>query len=270
MFKFALSWFIVFIFFLPLASSSAKADVPSFADISYTYSGVDPKAIEGDILITTNEGLVLANATYSNRIFGVLQNDSVMIYKDVNNTGTPVARAGIAQVNVTTINGPIKKGDFITSSPLAGKGMKAVQSGYVLGTALDDFSGEGAQTVNIDNRTASLGSIKVALRIEYAEIDTTRSLNRLLEYFNSALFRNIQDPEKFVQIVRYAAAGFIIILSFAISFFTFSRTVAKGVEGIGRNPLAKNAIQFSMFVSAALTVAIVLIGIIASFVIIRF
>ncbi len=261
--------FVIFIFFLPLLSSKVRADSQSF-DITYTYENVDPNAKDGDILVNTDKGLILASSTYSNKIFGVIQAGSVIIYRDVQNKGTPVGRGGVVVVNVSTINGVIKHGDYITSSPVPGKGMKATQSGYVIGTALEDFSGEGGKSVSAGGQQGSSGQIQVALRIEYAEIDTTRTLNRLLEYFNAALFRNIQDPEKFLQIVRYAAAGLIIIMAFIISFFLFSRTISKAVEGIGRNPLAKNAIQFSMLVSAALTVAIVLIGIVASFVILRF
>jgi F0F1-type ATP synthase membrane subunit c/vacuolar-type H+-ATPase subunit K len=236
-----------------------RADDSSI-DATLTYQTIDPKAVDGDILNSSNGNLILTNSTYSNHLFGVVQEQSVIVYRDVAHTGTPVATGGIVVVNVSGINGPIKKGDYVTSSTLPGKGMKATQSGYVIGTALEDFSGEANST----------GKMQVSLRIEYAEIDTTRSINRLFEYFNAALFKNIQDPEEFTQIIRYLAAGLVILMSFAISFFTFSRTVSKGVEGIGRNPLAKNAIQFSMFLSAGLTVAIVLIGIVASFVIIRF
>lgn len=268
MFKLIPSIILVFLFTIPLINL-VSAQGPSF-DATYSYLSIQEDVQEGDIVMNSDNGLILANLTYTNKMFGVVQEESVIVYRDVDNQGTPVSRSGIAEVNVTTLNGPIKQGDYITSSPIAGKGMKATQSGYVLGSALEDFSGEGGQSVSIQGATAISGKIKVALRIEYAEIDTTRNINRLLEYLNAAIFKNIQNPESFIQIIRYVSAGLIMMTSFAISFLIFSRTVAKGVEGIGRNPLAKNAIQFSMMVSAALTVAIVLIGIVASFVIIRF
>lgn len=247
---------------------SAHAQVTS-VDVTYSYPAIDPAAEDGDILFSSNQNLNRADSPYSNRIFGVLQKNALLVYRNVDDKGQPVSRAGISQVNVTTLNGPILKGDYITSSAVPGKGQKANQSGYVLGIALEGFSGEGSQTINYQGRTTAVGKIPVALRIEYAEIDTARSVNRLLEYINSALFKNLQDPEKFIQIVRYIAAGLIILISLGISFVTFSRALAKGVEGIGRNPLAKNAIQFSIIISAALTAAIALIGVVASFMVLR-
>ncbi len=238
-------------------------------DVTYSYTALDPQAADGDILFSSNQNLNQADTPYSNRIFGVLQKNALIVYRSIDNKGQPVSRTGIAQVNVTTLNGPILKGDYITSSAIPGKGQKASQSGYVLGIALDNFTGEGAQTANIQGHNVAVGKIAVALRIEYAEIDTARSINRLLEYVNSALFKNVQDPEKFIQIVRYISAGLIVLIAFGIGFITFSRAMAKGVEGIGRNPLAKNAIQFSIIINAALTAAIALIGVIASFLILR-
>lgn len=238
-------------------------------DVTFSYLNVDSKASDGDVLFSSSNGLVRADSAYSNKIFGVLQQNALIVYRDVGNKGQPVARTGIAQVNVTNINGSVSKGDYITSSEIAGKGQKATQSGYILGIALDNFSGEGAQSLEYSGKAYKAGKIAVALKIEYAEINTSRSLTRLFDYFNAAIFKNVQDPDRFVLIIRYLAAGITVIIAFAISFLTFSRAVAKGVEGIGRNPLARNAIQFSIIINAALTTVIVLVGVIASFIILK-
>jgi len=53
-----------------------------------------------------------------------------------------VALAGRIPVKVTNENGEIKKGDYLTSSKLfPGYAMKALRSGYVIGQALEEFSG---------------------------------------------------------------------------------------------------------------------------------
>ncbi len=67
-----------------------------------------------------------------------------------------VLKDGIAYVKVCTENGSIKKGDLITSSSEQGVGMKATESGIVLGIALED-----AQTAS--------GLVKVRLMIQYVK-----------------------------------------------------------------------------------------------------
>src|SRR5205085_2610488 len=135
----------------------------------------------------------------------------LVVYRSIDDSGSPVARNGLAEVNVSTINGDINQGDYITSSPLAGKGEKAISSGYVVGIALQKFTTKDGSITNYNGREVALGKIQVALRIEYAEITTSRSPIRLLEYLNAAIFKNIQNPEKFIQIIRYLGAGIIII-----------------------------------------------------------
>ncbi len=58
-------------------------------------------------------------------------------------TAVPVALAGRVPVNVTTENGPILPGDYLTSSSIPGFAMKATKPGPTIGKALEGFSSEG-------------------------------------------------------------------------------------------------------------------------------
>ncbi len=237
-------------------------------DVTNTYNVADPNLADGDIVVSTEKGLVAATAPYVNNLFGVMVKTPLIVYRTVDNKGLPIARSGVAEVNVTTLNGPIKTGDYITSSGITGKGEKATQSGYVIGVALDNFSNQGSQ-LKYNGQTVNSGKVQVSLRIEYAEINTSRSVVRLLEYFNAAFFRNIQDPEKFILVIRYLAAAVVLLIGFLIGFATFSRAVLKGVEAIGRNPLARTSIQFSILLNIVLTIVTALLGILAAFIILR-
>ena len=84
-----------------------------------------------------------------------------------------------------------------------------------------------------------------------------------------SFLENLGDPKQFAQVVRYLAAGLVVLLSFTFGFLTFSRSISKGIEAIGRNPLAKSAIQFSIFINIALLVATGIIGIVASILLIK-
>ncbi|MBI3495521.1 hypothetical protein HY065_02750, partial [Candidatus Berkelbacteria bacterium] len=59
----------------------------------------------------------------------------------------PVALAGRVPINVTNENGPIKAGDYLTSSSTPGKSMKATAAGRVIGIALESFDGSDGKIV---------------------------------------------------------------------------------------------------------------------------
>lgn len=239
-------------------------------NVATTYQINDAEAISGDILTTRPaRGLIRSDSTYDTRIFGVLQDVPLIVYRSVNETSSqkPIIRAGDGVVNVTDINGPIQAGDYITSSQVAGKGMKANQSGYVIGVATSTVT-PGAE-IEVEGRTVKTGRVNVAIRIEYAELNTSRNANRLLEQVNAAFFRNVQDPEKFTLVIRYIMAGIVSLVFFLISFFGFTRSTAKGIEAIGRNPLARRSIQLSIALHLGIAIIVCLIGLVISFLIIR-
>jgi uncharacterized membrane protein YidH (DUF202 family) len=145
----------------------------------------------------------------------------------------------------------------------------------VIGVALKDFNeGEGEQIDfkqfdNTEGRQISTGQIPVAIRIEYAEISTSRNANALLSRLNAALFSNVQDPEKFVNVIRYVASGIVIIFSILVGLFILARVVPKGVEGIGRNPLARRSILLYTGFNIVIVIIIIILGIGASLLLVR-
>ena len=203
-------------------------------------------------------------------MFGVLQANPILVYRDNNVVdGKPVIRSGVASVNVTTLNGAIKYGDYITSSQIMGKGAKASESGYILGVALADFDGKASDQIDGPSGKVALGKISVAIRIEYAELTNPRFAGRLFGFVGSSFLENVRDPKQLGIIIRYIAAGIVVLLSFTFAFLTFSKSIAKSVEALGRNPLAKSAIQLSMVINIALLVITGIIGIVASILIIK-
>jgi hypothetical protein len=102
---------------------------------------------------TTRAELRMANKTYDENMVGVYNNnaENSPVFK-----ANPVTSAGITYVKYNSENGAIKKGDLITSSSESGVGMKATQSGIVLGITLEDA-------------TASSGLIKIRVLIQYVK-----------------------------------------------------------------------------------------------------
>lgn len=265
-----------FIFFLYLLLNTyylipiTYAQAPEGIEVTALYPIADTEAVDGDILTAGGDGLSRSSIGFDNKMFGILQEKPLLVYRIRSSDGKPVVRGGIAQVNVTTFDGPIKYGDYITSSSIPGKGQKASESGYILGVALAEFSGEGAEQIPDPlGGTVSVGKIPVAIKIEYAELTNPRFAGRLFGFVGQSFLENIKDPKQLGLVIRYIAAGLIILLTFTFGFLTFSRSVAKSVEAIGRNPLAKSTIQVSMIINIVLLVVTGLIGIVASILIIR-
>lgn len=231
------------------------AQQPAGIEATSVYEIADADAEDGDIVKASETGLIRTTIGFDNKIFGVIADSPLLVYRS-GTKGKPVVRSGVAQVNVTTLNGPIKYGDYITSSATAGKGQKATESGYTIGMALGSVTGEA-------------GKIPVAVRIEYTELTNPRFAGRLFSFIASAFLENISDPKQLGTIIRYIAAGLVVLLSFTFGFLTFSRSIAKSVEALGRNPLAKSTIQLSMVINIVLLIATGIIGIVASILIIR-
>lgn len=263
--------FTVLLFFLlyPVTSNlSAVSAQNQGLEVTSVYNVADKDALEGDILVASDQGLVRATKSFDNKMFGILATQPILVYRD-NTQGKPVVRSGVIAVNVTTQGGEVKYGDYITSSTIAGKGQKASDSGYVIGVALAPFTGEGGEQVDGPSGKVALGKISVAIRIEYAELTNPRTAGRIFSFIGTSFLENVNDPKKFGTVVRYMAAGLIVLLSFSFGFLTFSRSIVKSIEALGRNPLAKTTIQLSILINIALLVVTGIIGIVASILLIK-
>lgn len=226
-------------------------------DIASIYEIADPEAVDGDILTVTDKGLIRASSPSDTKLFGVLQGKPLLLYREQVENGQPVIKSGIAEVNVTNAGGPIKYGDFISSSASPGKGQKSSGAGMILGIALDTL-----------DASATEGKIPVAIRIEL-QGTTGTNLSKIFGLIGISFLQNMADPKQFATVIRFIAAGLVLLLSFTFSFLTFSRSIPKSIEAIGRNPLAKTPIQISIILNIVLLVATGIIGIVASILIIK-
>ncbi|MBI2595350.1 hypothetical protein HYW46_01285 [Candidatus Daviesbacteria bacterium] len=247
-------YFLLFTFcFFFTTSVSAQTAL----DTTTTYEISDPQAKDGEILELKDKKFVRASVPYSNKIYGVLVDNPLIVYRGFEENKRAIATSGVARVLVTTINGPVLPGDFITSSAIPGKGQKATRSGHVLGIALDGFSGAGT------------GSIQVSLRVGYAELPQG-SVISYVNLYTTSFLENIKDPRRFIQVTEFLIALLIVIASLTFSFFVFTRSAVNGIKAIGRNPLAKRAILFSVALNIILAVVVSLGGIVLGFIIITF
>ncbi len=245
------------IFFLLLSMKVSLAKDIDFGIANYLpISDKDVK--EGNIVSSTSQGFFLSTIAYDPKVVGVISNSPAISF-DINQSNTDIKRyqvvsTGTVGVLVSKVNGPIQKGDLITSSSIAGVGMKATRAGFVLGTSLDNFT-SGKQN--------DVKRIHVIINLRYATVKSTVR-SSLFDIANLSALAWTDDP---LTVFKYLMAALVILASVLLGFYAFGRVAGKGVEAIGRNPLAVRIIQMGIIFNVIITVAIVGAGILVAFLI---
>ena len=165
-----------------LTNGSAHADtawVGGGADVAEYMTASNPETLTpGDLLIVDQDSDALVKKSdgtpYDRRIIGIVSTNPGLIaaggeIEDSRDNQVLVALAGRVPLKVNLEGGEIKKGDRITSSSLSGVGMKATSSGYTIGIALEDFTGETQE--NNQTTVSNGGTILVFLNLSYIHLD---------------------------------------------------------------------------------------------------
>ena len=198
-------------------------------------------AEEGDIVSFVSGKYILSEETLDDHMFGVINAKSaVMLGSSEQETGTNVVFAGKSLVRVSTINGDIYAGDFISSSIIPGIGAKVNGYGQILGIALSDYR-------EADNE--KIGKIPIAINIGV----------------NTPLTRFAAKP---IEALRYLLAFLIGTSSVIIGFIYFGKVARSGVEALGGNPLAAGLIKFGVILNLFLTFGIMAVGCTVAYIII--
>jgi hypothetical protein len=245
---------------------------PAPFTIANTVTIADTEAVDGDVMSLDKDANLTRSVTVSDdKMYGVLVAEPQIVYRT--NDAIPVVRNGTAFVNVTTAGGVIAIGDYITTSSLAGKGMKAPDtSGYMLGAALAPFDGkEGGTPVTVDGKQVLQGKVLVAIGIGPSSpilFKAGGGIMGTIKQIVNAVMYNIGTSKQFERLSRIILAALIALLVIYISFRTFGKNVTKGIEAIGRNPLAKSSIQAMIIMNVILILVVSIGGIILALVIV--
>jgi hypothetical protein len=195
--------------------------------------------------------------------FGIIAEDPLILFR-TSATATPIAQSGSVMVNVSTQNGPIRKGDFITLSSLDGIGTKALKNSTVkIGIAREDF--DPVLEAGTPTDTVVVGQIEILLTDDVvgSGFGSPESDNASL---NEPLFPN--EPLEFSTFIRFMVAALITAGSGFFAYRMYEKNLLTGVVSIGRNPLAKSSIQLMMAVNIAVVTLVALSGVAISLLII--
>ena len=247
---------IILLHFFFLVAQFAK---PVLAETSLgvsQYLSISGESVsDGDIITSTStqndpDQLLVSSSTYDTNLVGVVSDTPAIVF-GLSTDRKAVVTSGSAFVKVNNQNGPIKKGDYITSSDASGVGMKANKTGYVLGIALEDFSPADP---------AEIGKIRVLIKLGFYypgslfNKDTAELLNQL---FSSSL----DNPLLYI---RYILVALFIFTAFILALIYYGRVAKSSVEAIGRNPLAARTIETGTLVNVIVIFMLIVGAIVAS------
>lgn len=198
---------------------------------------------DGDVISLMDGRFRLSASAFDSNMLGVIDNDAALSIENPENpSGLILVTSGSPIVRVSSINGKISRGDYITSTEIPGIAGKATGYGYVLGVALEDYNEESLEVI---------GRIPVAVNIQLLTPLTDFKANSILTF-------------------RYILAFIIALVSVTAGFIYFGKVTKSGVEALGRNPLAARVIQFGVLLNLLLTAGIIIVGVVIAYVIIIF
>lgn len=238
----ALTYFVPH-FIMPHFVFAAEED---YAGLATTVQVLDKNVKPGQIISASEKGYIVTPKAYDSRIYGVLTDTPGVAIENIPASGSSyVVYEGQTKTLVSTSNGDIKKGDLIASSSTPGIGMKATVNGFVLGTAMESYSGKNP------------GSIIVSVSPHFNDSFQKGVSRNIFEILKNAGNAASLSP---LEALRYLIAALVALLAFILGFVYFGRVAQRGVEAIGRNPLAGRFIETSVVINILLTALIIITG----------
>jgi F0F1-type ATP synthase membrane subunit c/vacuolar-type H+-ATPase subunit K len=244
---------LTFLFiFVPTASAQINS---SGVAISALVTG---DTFDGQVVCSGAPDLyVSCSKAYDPNMFGVVTLTPGFSFDSGVVGSVPVVSAGSVYVLVSSVNGDIKKGDYVTSSATPGVGQLAKKSGFVLGIALEDYA---------SSDTNATGKILININAKPAVL-TAGAGNNLLQLITEGVSGAFESP---LAALRYIVAGVLVLASFLFAILHFGKIAKSGVEALGRNPLAAKSIQFGIVVNIMMAIVIMLAGLGIAYIVLVF
>ena len=247
-----------------LLSVVVSAAVYAVTTISqgYTTDGPLPLGSMVSLEKTNSDRVVASTVNNSDRILGVVINSDSSLLSVTNNTKqqVQVATSGTVPILVSDINGKIKAGDHITSSPLSGVGMKASANVRIVGVAQSDVESTRKETYKGKDgkeHSVTLGQVPVIVNVAYyfKEPEKTLVPNALQNVANAIAGREVST------LPIILSAGVFLVMLIVVSSIIYSM-IHSSIISVGRNPMSQSAIYRDLIQLSTLVIAILAVGLI--------
>jgi hypothetical protein len=227
----------------------SSLSVQGASSIAQGFESDDPGTVPG-ALVSLKSGTAntveLSTVANTDRLLGVVGENSLIELSD-GKSKLQVVTTGEAAVLVSDINGAVKTGDKITTSPVAGVGMKALTSTLVIGTAQANLASVEANTREITDKDGKKKSIKIGaipLQVDKVFYEASQDQNSyvppvLQDFANNLLGRPVSP-------IRVLLAAFLIAFVFVTVVVLVYSSIRSSIISIGRNPLSESAVRKSL------------------------
>lgn len=197
----------------------------------------------------------LAPADNTSAIYGVAIDPSdAPITLVGQNSQVFVAISGTYQVLVSVANGPIKKGDYISMSPIEGIAGKArADQTVILGKAASAFNGTSGVVTTSGGK--AIGRIFINISIQKNPISST---DPTVPAFLRRVANGLAD--KNVPVIRVYTAVLIFLVSLLAALTVLWSGVRSSLISLGRNPLSKKTIFSGMYKTVFTGLGVFIIG----------
>lgn len=246
---------IFFLLVFSTLTAAPRAGAQEFMPSISINLPIEGEVPDGSIISLTQQGYTLSKIAYDSAVYGVVVASPAAYFETVSSGKKyPVTTNGDVGVRVSSQNGNIARGDFVTTSTVPGVGQKADNYGFIVGVALEEYT-------NTDQN--AVGVILVSTNPRFATLTNAKPIN-LFANLKNAVAAPFLTP---LTSLRYLLAVLVTAVSFALGFVYFGRIIKRGVEALGRNPMAAPVINVGILYSLAVTVLIIVAGLILAYLI---
>lgn len=169
-----------------------------------------------------------------------------------------VTNSGQTDVFVSDLTGEIKKGDQLSVSPLKGVLQRTENQQVQVGTALQDFPTDSAESVTIKGADGNDKVVKTALISVNVDIkavgQTSEKENWLQSVGRTITGRSTNE-------VRVVVAFIIFVALLVVEGVVLHSTISSTISAAGRNPMAKRLIEQQSFKGVLVAVIVLVTGI---------
>lgn len=257
------------------------AGISLFVTFSIASSLVAPMVLADNIVRSFNEqgslkpgwvvalsgnsatSVAAAPASDPSRVYGVVVNSDLAPIS-INHTGQHVyvATSGQYPVLVTTTNGPVAKGDYISISDIDGIGAKADSSvEVVLGQATSGFDGQKGVITQVDGQ--AVGQVNVNLNPGRNPLLKTVSIPGPLRKVGNAIAGREVSPARIYSALAIFGIGAIITSGLLFV------GVRSGITAIGRNPLSRHSILIGLFQVVGVAIMVFILDLVGVYLLLR-
>lgn len=247
------------------SASAMAAGSSSVISRGFDYSG--RISITAGAIVSGKNGhpgtIELATTKNVGRLMGVVANQPLAAIS-TQNKQTQVVLSGATVVLVSDVNGPVRAGDKITASPIAGVGMLATDNGQVIGTVDQTLDTKKASTRRIADASGishdvHIGAVPAEVSVAYYQQPGSNFLPPFLQHLaNSVAGRP-------VSVLRILVSGFILLCGFAYVGIVIFTSVRTSVISLGRNPLAAHDIRQNLLQMTLLAMIVLAATLLATY-----